>query len=374
MKARPICFILSASFLLFYLTSNLPILQASFNDRIARHPPQRRLGREQTEGEEGFAENKYVRTRTMKPIAECSKQGKKAKSFLMVFISRSGSTAISQTLNTHPAIKNMFELLDDRNISKKTSEAVHVTRTFFKETIASGLIPGFKIRSHHIMGDVEGWRKLIHEFDTRIIWQYRRNVVKTALGIYSRAVFNDSTATGGIRREDLERIGGAKNRCKMGVGCSFRIDDFYLLHQIMSARIRQETEALDAISILNNGRNCVFELPYEDYLYWKKEIMEELFRFLGLTLHTLKTSRIKATSDSLCDVISNFDDVCDVLYGCPLWQPFLHDSHDASCRCSNFKHTSGPFCSVVSNEHIAKYKIPVTIPKFTKPPWRAKAV
>lgn len=277
-------------------------------------------------------------------------QGKQyAKSFLMVFMSRSGSTAISQTLNMHPKIDNKLEWLENVNVKRGESlKAINMTEEFFQESMKNGKIPGFKIRAHFILDEPEKWASLVKKYDTRIIWQYRKNVFKTSLGIYRRVMFNDYTATGGIKVTD---ISNGEKTCEMGIGCSFRIDDFARFHEIVVSRILQDIDVVKAVRVLDGDRGCVFEMPYEDYLYYKTESMRDLFGFLGLDLYSVDTWRAKATSDSMCQVIQNFDQLCETFYGCPYWQPFL-DDFENDCRCTNFTHSEDRFCTMEVDEGI----------------------
>lgn len=249
----------------------------------------------------------------------------------------------------HPLIDHNFEFMATHRVGRNESErALQLTRDFFTESIAKGKIPGFKIRAFDIMMDPEGWEALTREFDTRIIWQYRKNVFKTTLGVYARVELGDYTATGGIKTTELDDV---EDRCKMGVGCSFNITNFDKFHQLLTNRVTQDLEMVKATRVLDGdmspkgSRQCVFELPYEDYLYHKEDTMKDLYAFLGLQLNTLETFRAKATSDSMCDVIDNFNEFCSMFYACPHWQPFL-DDFENDCRCSSFTHGTDRYCAI----------------------------
>lgn len=297
--------------------------------------------------------------RAGKPLPPCALRNGKdgqplpAKSFLMVFMSRSGSTTISQTMHQHPKIHHEFELLDREKVPRDDgAAALNMTRQFFTKAIANGEIPGFKIRSYHILADVEGWRKLTEEFDTRIIWQYRKNVFKVAIGTYARLVLGDDSKAGGFAQTEVE----GKNKCELGVGCSFRIDDWTELHKIITSRIEYDTDVMKATSVLDGGRQCIFELPYEDFLYHQKDTYSDLWRFLGIPpLKSYDTYTAKATDDSLCDVIENFDELCTNFYGCPIWQQYLDDFHN-NCRCRNFISGVNTFCSMYNDQQLAYLK------------------
>lgn len=89
------------------------------------------------------------------------------------------------------------------------------------------------------------------------------------------------------------------------------------------------------LSASGDGRGekgCVREIPYEDYLYDRVEAMSDIMQFLGLRHEPTKPDRFKATSDSMCEAIENWDEVCDKLYGCVLWQHMLEDVRNG-CYC-----------------------------------------
>lgn len=310
--------------------------------------------RENVENEDPNA--RWVYRRANKPIPKCAtKKDDKgriipAKSFLMVFQSRSGSTTISQTMQQHSQIKHEFEYLDREKVPPEDSEtSLNMTREFFKKTIAGGLIPGYKIRAHHVLADVEGWQQLVREYDTRVIWQYRKNVFKVSVGTYARLVLGDNLKAGGINIKHTEN----STQCELGVGCSFRITDWAEFHRMLTGRIAYDLDMMNAARSLDGGRECIFELTYEDFLYHREESIADLWKFMGLKPINYDTYLVKATGDNLCEVIENYDEMCTMFYGCPIWQPHLEDFHN-DCRCRNFSYGSGDYCSMYNDRQIAQ--------------------
>lgn len=235
---------------------------------------------------------------------------------------------------------NFLEYLDRLDVSiANTTGALAETKAFFKQGIANGLTPGFKIRSYHVIPKPEEWAKLVKEFDTRIIWQYRKNVFKSAIGTYQKEVLGDATAISGIKKSDVKG-----DRCAMGVGCKFRIDNLDTFHEMLKNRLTYQNDISRAVEILDAGRDCVMELPYEDYLYYPRETIHDLQTFLGLRYETTAPDRIKATKDSLCDVVENFDQLCQAFYACAVWQPYL-DDHINNCRCTRFSKGTAKYCA-----------------------------
>lgn len=286
---------------------------------------------------------KPLYTRYNKTMPRCvTESNARAKSFLMVFMSRSGSTAISTELQQHPNVYiPRMEYLDVYPVAHdEPIKIANVTREYFNAGIAEGSAAGFKIRPHHILKHPELWHNITAEYETRIIWQYRKNLLKSAIGTYQRDILGDRTAIGGIKRDEM----AGKDRCDMGLGCTFRLEKFDELHNIMSKRLIIERDIMESVNVLDNGRGCVMEVSYEDYLYHPRETMTDIMKYLGLPEIHHTSLRVKATSDNLCDVIENWDELCYNFYGCAVWQPYFED-YINDCRCRNF--TLGPtkFCS-----------------------------
>lgn len=284
----------------------------------------------------------YSRYNKTMPRCVTESNNERAKSFLIVFMSRSGSTAISTELQQHPdAYIPRMEYLDKYPVKPdEPIKIANLTREYFNVGIAEHRAAGFKIRSYHVLKHPELWHNITAEYGTRIIWQYRKNLLKSAIGTYQRDILGDQTAIGGIRHQEM--VG--KDRCDMGVGCTFRIEQFDELHNIMAKRLIIERDIMEAVNVLDNGRGCVMEVSYEDYLYHSRDTMRDIMKFLGLSEIHHQSLRIKATSDNLCDVVENWDELCYNFYGCAVWQPYFED-YINDCRCRNF--TLGPtsFCS-----------------------------
>lgn len=256
----------------------------------------------------------------------------------MVFMGHSGSSAIMSELREHSqTFMEDAELVDHQPVFNSTA-ALEITRAFFERGAKVGKVPGFKIRPMHILNLPKEFAALARQYDTRIIWQYRKNVFKAAVGEYANRYLNDSLAVEGLRTNI-----SMEERCKSGV-CSFRIDNVTFLHKMMQSKMRSHHRILDAVNGISADSDCVREIPYEDYLHDRKAVMTDIQLFLGLRAEVTKPLRFKATKDRMCDVVENWDDVCRQLYGCLVWQPMLDDARN-NCFC-NF--TTGPirYCNI----------------------------
>lgn len=273
----------------------------------------------------------------VKPLPACAASGARAKSFLIVFMGNSGSTAISLDLSNHPEVYvEKLEMVDQNGMDNAT-EALEDTRRFFEEGARQGKVPGFKIRPKHVKKEPEKWAALMREFDTRLIWQYRKNTLKSALTSYIKYDIGDELNVGGLMRNITW-----EERCKTGKGCSHKVD-FDTFYDRLRGHVEWTDNVVDTAKILDDGRGCVWEAPYEEYLADRDQFVDGLQRFLGIERRYVKQERWKGTSDALCEVVENWDELCEKLYGCVVWQPMLEDPKNG-CYCENYTSGGSDYC------------------------------
>lgn len=279
--------------------------------------------------------------RRKRPMPVCASNGSRARAYFIVFMGHSGSTAILTDLRNHSqTIGGDTEPVDHQPVFNST-EALAITRRIFDHGIKTGLIAGFKIRPTHIMAAPDAWRSIVAEYDVRIIWQYRKNLFKAAIGEYTNRYLNDTSVVEGLH-SNLTR----EERCKVGVGCSFKIEKFDALHTLLRNMIHSQKMITKAVAELSRDSPCVREVPYEDYLYDREGVMKDLFQFLGIQNENTAPARFKATGDRMCEIVQNWDQVCDNFYGCVLWQHMLDDPRNR-CFCNMTSGLpTGQFCDV----------------------------
>lgn len=265
--------------------------------------------------------------RHMRPMPACVSVGRRAQAFLIIFMGHSGSSAITTELRQHPQVLvDKLELVDHQPVFNTTA-ALSDAHAFFTRGANMNRTAGFKIRPMHILNNPMEWRLLVREFDVRIIWQHRKNLFKAAVGEYSNRYLNDKSAVEGLMR-NLSRA----ERCSIGAGCSFRVDNFTFMHERLRHAVRSHRLITRAVQSITSETECVRELPYEDYLYNRRETMKDMRQFLGLDEVETEPERYKATGDNLCEVVSNWNEVCHKFYGCVLWQAMMEDARNG-CFC-----------------------------------------
>lgn len=231
-------------------------------------------------------------------------------------------------IGQHPLIRvDEMELVDHQEVFNST-EGLMMAEKFFENTIAGGRIPAFKIRPKHILEDPEAWRTLVNKFGTRIIWNYRKNVFKQAVGEYSNRYLNDKSSVEGLTKN----ISWAE-RCKIGAGCHYPIDNFNFLRTTLRGIVNSQNKVYKATGHLFRDQTpCVREIPYEDYLYHRHSVMRDIFQFLGVPHINTVPDRFKATDDNLCNVVENWPELCSQFYGCVLYQSMMDDERN-ECFC-----------------------------------------
>ena len=236
-----------------------------------------------------------------------------------------------------------LEYLARQNIPiSDTNASINATEALFSRGIAKKKTVGFKIRPRRVLREPRRWQDLVARFDTRIVWQYRRNVLKSAIGTYALWEYNDTKARSGVVPELHKHV------CEMGVGCTYAIRNFTLFHEIALISWSSQHSIMKAASLLDNGRGCLLELPYEDYLYHPDISMRRLVGFLGLPWRHMEVARRKATGDALCEVVSNWEELCEKFYGCLMWREMLTD-HLNGCTCEGITPSSDTrYCQVPS--------------------------
>lgn len=270
----------------------------------------------------------------------CAADGSRARTFLMIFMGHSGSSAIISELAGHSQVYfEEGEPVDHFEYETNTTLALEWTRNFFQRGIRAGKTPGFKLRPTHIFKDPAAWAALAREFETRIIWQYRENLFKKTVGEYTNRYLNDTSVVEGLRRE-MTRA----ERCRIGAGCRFRVDDLRFFDYLLRDSVRSDAEIASAVHMIVAGRDCVHPLPYEDYLYDRTGTMLRLQTFLGLKHEMHLPKRFKATSDNLCDAVENWDDLCANFYACHAWRWQMQDVKN-NCFC-NFSSGTTQYCNV----------------------------
>lgn len=287
-----------------------------------------------------------VRSRLLSDLPNCSHHGR-AQSFLLVFQGHSGSTALMTSLRQHSqTLIDGFEPVDHGIFAEKTENAslhaLQYTKTFFTNATNMNLTAGFKIRPTHLLRRPLSFFHIVQHFHTRIVWSYRSNILKQAIGDYRIHYYNDTVSYEGIKLQQSSNHSSTHQR-----PTSIQIGNMTKLFKLMVGRVRADRNLALALHAVRPD-SCLLPVSYESYLRSPTLTLERVQRFLGLSLDEIHPpERAKANQDSLCDLVSNWHDVCRAFFPCVEWRWML-DDYENGCSCSNlpassFK-TSISFC------------------------------
>lgn len=277
-----------------------------------------------------------VKGRILGDMPKCAAKGR-AKAFLLVFMGHSGSTAIMSSLQQHTdTFVTGFEPVDHgvyitESLREASLRAVKYTYGFFRNGTMINKTAGFKIRPRNIAARPQSFKKVVSMFNARIIWSYRTNVFKQAVGTYSIKYLGDRQAYEGIK---TDREGNALNSTGLeNRKTRFRVHNMDALHEILMGRVAGDMQVAAALNKISPD-GCVLPVSYESFLSKPDVTMQRIQRFLGVNMNESHPAlRAKATKDSLCDVVENWADVCEAFFGCVQWRWML-DDYENGCTCS----------------------------------------
>lgn len=267
-------------------------------------------------------------------VPKCGSTGL-AKTFLLVFMGHSGSTALMTSLQQHSKIDiDGFEPVD-HGVFVEGPSAVsslkalkHVLEKFENGTQRNKMV-GFKVRPRHLLKRSKEFSDILRMFGTRIIWSYRSNVMKQALGDYAIKYQGALSAYEGIRLSANGTEIGTRKR----VSSSFKVD-MGILHSLLKSRIEGDAQITKALNKLKL-KGCILPIGYESYLKYPDATLKRVQAFLGLDDSEMHRSlRAKATGDRICELVENWDELCQTFYGCQNWR-WMIDDFDNGCACTN---------------------------------------
>eukprot|EP00173_Palmaria_palmata_P001434 Plantae.Rhodophyta-Palmaria_palmata.ctg18.p1 GENE.Plantae.Rhodophyta-Palmaria_palmata.ctg18~~Plantae.Rhodophyta-Palmaria_palmata.ctg18.p1 ORF type:complete len:365 (-),score=23.04 Plantae.Rhodophyta-Palmaria_palmata.ctg18:489-1583(-) len=271
------------------------------------------------------------------------KQSDRAHSFLLVFMGHSGSTAIMTALKQHSG--TFISGLEPVDHGMATPEALEFADAFFNQTSSQGKTGGFKIRPRHLLAATEKWARLIQKHNIRLIRNFRGNIVKQAISHYPIVHFNSTEAYEGLK---VDRRENDDTRHSPTVASfSVQIPELY---QLLQKRIAGEGQVLRAMSNLKSFQDSyippVLKVSYEELLLDEQGTINKVQRFLGLNMNEQHLPlRVKATNDNLCELVTNYGDVCKSFVGCSDMQWMLSSG---DCNCTKYERSAFSVCPDLS--------------------------
>ncbi|KAJ8907715.1 hypothetical protein NDN08_007821 [Rhodosorus marinus] len=263
----------------------------------------------------------------LEPETQCAGR---AKTFVLGFVGHSGSTALMSILaqNSRLFVPRNTEPLISMNFHAK--ESMLTSQLIFDKVLAEGreeLSPGFKVRPGNIRGGEDLWQGLIDKYDTRLVVNYRENPWMSAVGLFAIRARNDLSSQMGLKNETSEE------HCELHPElCRFPIDDINLFSLLLWKSLDTREGTLEIAR--NLKWPCLMYVKYEDFDKDMETEVNRIYDFLGVPKEFREPLYHKALPRSPCQIISNYQEICTLFWGCGDFQPYIEDPENG-CFCEN---------------------------------------
>lgn len=231
-----------------------------------------------------------------------------------------------------------LEPLDHKEMQFDTNRSLLYADQFFTTARRLNKTGGFKVRPRHLINAPDRWVALMRKHGVRIIWNYRKNLLKQAIGHYPIVFMKSRDAYEGLVVQQGENAENQSGNAATPRSISrLRIENMEGLSRILKDRIAGEATVEHALRRLGiAGRRteeCTLPISYESILVDPKMSVARAQMFLGLDMNEIHSPlRAKATEDNLCELVENHSQLCNAFYGCTHLRWMLDDMQN-NCMC-----------------------------------------
>ena len=210
------------------------------------------------------------------------------KRLVILFLGRSGSTYLKESLNSHSKIYIQGEFLVGKKWNRQRQD---LERLFNRVPSSNCQVVGLKTKLKDIH-DSQKFATFLKEMNTKIICLTRRNQVKTIVSVMRAMELNEVTGEWNLydKEKRVEKI---------------RID----VDRFKSWLSHSEEEKKRLLNYVQNLNLPTLYLEYEDLLLEQIATFERIFQFVGVESQGLKAKCIKHSGDNLREEIENFDEL-----------------------------------------------------------------
>ena len=211
--------------------------------------------------------------------------------FVILFVGRSGSTFLQESLDAHSSIRADGERFGAYGvISQVRRMEEYLTSEHGVDAV------GFKTKLRDVRSPTE-FASMLHERDVRVICLLRWNLVKQAISHANAVRLHERTGEWNRRRPvDLGKL---------------TVEPRQLIGDMERIAAERRT-LLDFVADV--GRPALV-MQYEDLLSRPEESFELAFRFLGVDSEPVTSSTTKNTADDLRTAVENYEELCSALVG-----------------------------------------------------------
>lgn len=237
-----------------------------------------------------------------------------ASPFLIVFIARSGSSAIMGDLKQHPNVAMWGEVFGGKTLplANQTAQTDENRIAFLRHFWApkrfnAEAARGFKLQINSRPPQFSAWDRLpgiMDEYHAKLIVLRRANILKQAISaIRARDLVKLTKLTTGKQRGHIDR--NAHESVRRFAEQPTEIDLADLQGVIWSIE-KGRSQLAEIMKLVPPA----LEVTYEDYLSDRARVINSIFETIGVPVTTIgEPAFAKITNDDLSAVVTNYDEV-----------------------------------------------------------------
>ena len=212
-------------------------------------------------------------------------------SFVILFEGRTGSSYLTEHLDSHPNIRAHMEILGPLKNDPPIAQLQRTRKTLMPPVIGRHGAVGFKTKLR-ILTDPDAFAELLKKLRVKIIYMQRRNKVKEAL----------SEITSNILKQKIDNYNIYDESQRVGA-IHVDLKDFD-----WTIRFREEMDG-KLNSYVSNLQLPTLPVFYEDLLLDLKKELRRIFSFLSVPYKKTGSKMQKHTQDDLRQALSNYDEI-----------------------------------------------------------------
>ena len=239
-----------------------------------------------------------------------------ASPFLIIFIARSGSSAIMGDLQQHPNVAMRGEVFGAKALPMvaqpdQTDENriafLHQFWASYKRSNAETTARGFKLQINSRQPQFTSWDRLpgiMDEYHAKLIVLRRTNIIKQAISaIRARDLLKLTKLATGRERGHIDRDAHESVREFVDQPTEIDLADLQSVIRSIENSRKQLAEVAQLVP-------PACEITYEDYLSDRARVIKSIFETIGVSLTTIgEPAFSKITSDDLSAVVTNYAEV-----------------------------------------------------------------
>ena len=219
--------------------------------------------------------------------------------FVILFEGRTGSTYLIESLDSHPNVRALLEMLVGLRKDGAKAQLEWARKALTPRILGRYGAIGFKTKLRDIINPTE-FAELLREMHVRIIYMQRRNRIKAVISMINSRRLKNATNDYNLYSQN-DRLAPITMDLD-------KFDDMLLFREKLDSKLE---------AYVNHLKLPTMTLYYEDLWTDDCSALKSTYNFLGFPFKQTQGKCLKNTSDDLREVIINFDELRSRYIGTP---------------------------------------------------------